>query len=72
MILLANEIIKHGNRLSTISNTLLNTNGKEESLESAIARDKLIDMHILPDDPIVDPTDDYWDSFKPTVKQHRS
>ena len=26
----------------------------------------------LPDDPIVDPTDDYWDSFKPTVKQHRS
>ena len=53
--------------------TLLDAvNGKEESLESAIARDKLIDMHILPDDPIVDPTDDYWDSFKPTVKQHRS
>ena len=73
MILLANEIIKHGNRLSTISNTLLNTvNSKKESLEYAIARDKLIDMHILPDDPIVDPTDDYWDSFKPTVKQHRS
>lgn len=72
MILLANEIIKHGNRLSTISNTLLNTNGKKESLEYAIAHYKLIDTHILPDDPIVDPTDDYWDSFKPTVKQHRS
>jgi hypothetical protein len=22
-------------------------------------------MHILPDDPIVEPTDDYWNSFKP-------
>ncbi len=53
MILLANEIIKHGNRLSTISKTLLNTvNGKKESLEYAIAHYKLIDMHILPDDLI--------------------
>ncbi len=42
-------------------------------IDSILAnRDKLIDMHILPDDPIVDPTDDYWESFKPTVKQHRS
>ena len=32
---------------------------------NAIARDKLIEMHILPDDPIVEPTDDYWNSFKP-------
>ncbi|MDC2828423.1 hypothetical protein [Limosilactobacillus mucosae] len=54
-------------------NTLLDAvSAKQDSLESAIARDKLIDMHILPDDPIVDPTDDYWDSFKQTVKQHRS
>lgn len=52
MILLANEIIKHGNRLSTLSNTLLNTNGKKESLEYAIAHYKLIDTHILPDDLI--------------------
>lgn len=57
-------------------NTLLDAvSAKQDSLESAIARDKLINMHILPDDPIVDPTDDYWNSFKPTGisgKQHRS
>lgn len=51
-------------------NALLDAvNAKEDSLEYAIARDKLIDMHILPDDPIVDPTDDYWNSFKPKDKQ---
>lgn len=47
-------------------NTLLEAvNAKEDSLEYAVARDKLIDMHILPDDPIVESTDDYWNSFKP-------
>lgn len=47
-------------------NTLLEAvNAKEDSLDYAIARDKLIEMHILPDDPIVEPTDDYWNSFKP-------
>lgn len=47
-------------------NTLLEAvNAKEDSLEYAIARDKLIEMHILPDDPIVEPTDDYWNSSKP-------
>lgn len=47
-------------------NTLLEAvNAKEDSLDFAIARDKLIEMHILPDDPIVEPTDDYWNSFKP-------
>lgn len=39
-------------------------NAKEDSLDYAIARDKLIDMHILPDDPIVGSTDDYWNQFK--------
>ena len=47
-------------------NTLLEAvNAKEDSLDYAIARDKLIEMHILPDDPIVEPNDDYWNSFKP-------
>ena len=47
-------------------NTLLEAvNAKEDSLDYAIARDKLIELHILPDDPIVEPTDDYWNSFKP-------
>lgn len=46
-------------------NTLLKAvNAKTNSLEYAIAQDKLIEMHILPDDPIVNPTDDYWNSFK--------
>ncbi len=36
-------------------NTLLEAvNAKEDSLDYAIARDKLIEMHILPDDPIVE------------------
>lgn len=39
-------------------------NAKEDSLDYAIARDKLIDMKVLPDDPIVEPTDEYWESFK--------
>lgn len=33
---------------------------KEDTLEYAIARDKLIKMYILPDDPIVKSNDDYW------------
>ena len=33
---------------------------KEDTLEYAIARDKLIEMHILPDNPIVKSNDDYW------------
>jgi len=46
-------------------NALLNAvNAKEDSLEYAIARDKLIDMQILPDDPIVEPDDSFWESFK--------
>ena len=46
-------------------NALLDAvNSQEGSLEEAIARDKLIEMNILPDDPAVDPSDDYWKSFK--------
>lgn len=33
---------------------------KEDTLEYAIARDKLIKMYILPDDLIVKSNDDYW------------
>ena len=33
---------------------------KEDTLEYANARDKLIKMHILPDDPMVKSNDDYW------------
>lgn len=46
-------------------NALLDAvNSQESSLEEAIARDKLIEMNILPDDPVVDPSDAYWESFK--------
>lgn len=45
--------------------TLLDaTHAKENSLDFAIARDKLIGMNVLPDVPIVKSTDDYWDNFK--------
>lgn len=37
---------------------------KEDSLNYAIARDKLIEMKVLPDDEIVKPDDNYWESFK--------
>ena len=37
---------------------------KEDSLEYAIARDQLIQRHELPEDPIVESTDDYWNQFK--------
>ena len=37
---------------------------KEDSLEYAVARDQLIQRHELPEDPIVESTDDYWEQFK--------
>lgn len=37
---------------------------KEDSLAYAIARDQLIQTHELPEDPIVELTDDYWEQFK--------
>lgn len=52
----------------TFKNYIKNINTAGDSLEHAIAQDKLIDMHVLPDDPLVDPTDDYWNSFKPKFK----
>lgn len=46
-------------------NTLLDAvTAKEGSLDYAIARDKLINMHILSEDPLVEPNDDYWNYFK--------
>lgn len=39
---------------------------KKDSLDYSIARDKLIEMHILPNDSIVKPTDNYWNKFKST------
>jgi len=36
---------------------------KEDSLDYAIARDQLIKRHVLPDDDIVESTDDYWAQF---------
>lgn len=51
-------------------NALLDAvNAKEDSLDYAIARDKLIEMHILPDDPVVESNDSYWNSFKITKDQ---
>ena len=37
---------------------------KEDSLEYAVARDQLIQRHELPEDTIVESTDDYWEQFK--------
>lgn len=37
---------------------------KEGSLEYAIARDQLIQRHVLPDDDIVESNDEYWNQFK--------
>lgn len=39
-------------------------NAKEDSLDYAIARDKLIEVKVLPDDPVVESNDDYWEKFK--------
>lgn len=46
-------------------NALLDAvNAKEDSLDYAIARDKLIDMHVILDDPIIESNDNYWNQFK--------
>lgn len=46
-------------------NALLDAvNAREDSLDYAIARDKLIGMRVLPDDPIVESDDNYWNQFK--------
>ena len=37
---------------------------QKESLDYAIARDKLIRQGVLPDDPIVKADDAYWEQFK--------
>ena len=37
---------------------------KGDSLEYAIARDQLIQRHELPEDPIVELNDNYWNQFK--------
>lgn len=37
---------------------------EEDSFDYAIARDKLIEMQVIPDDPIVESDDRFWDQFK--------
>ncbi|HIZ96406.1 MAG TPA: type II toxin-antitoxin system Phd/YefM family antitoxin [Candidatus Ligilactobacillus excrementavium] len=37
---------------------------KEGSLEYAVARDQLIQRHVLPDDEIVESNDEYWGQFE--------
>ena len=37
---------------------------QKESLDYAIARDKLIRRELLPEDPIVKADDAYWEQFK--------
>ena len=37
---------------------------KEDSLDYAVARDQLIRRNVLPDDPIVESNEDYWEKFK--------
>lgn len=38
--------------------------GQKESLDYAIARDKLIRQGVLPDNPIVKADDAYWEQFE--------
>lgn len=37
---------------------------KEDSLDYAVAQDQLIKRQVLPDDPIGEDNDDYWEQFK--------
>ncbi len=37
---------------------------KEDSLDYAVARDQLIRRRVLPEDPLVESNDDYWEQFK--------
>lgn len=37
---------------------------KEGSLKYAVARDQLIQRHMLPDDDIVESNDEYWNQFR--------
>lgn len=37
---------------------------KKDSLDYAVVRDQLIRRNVLPDDPIVESNDDYWEKFK--------
>ncbi|GHV96886.1 antitoxin [Lactobacillus nasalidis] len=37
---------------------------KEDSLDYAVARDQLIRRNVLPEDPIVESDDGYWEQFK--------
>ena len=37
---------------------------KAGSLEEAVARDKLIRLQVVPDDPIDEANDDYWGQFR--------
>ncbi|MDD6432948.1 MAG: type II toxin-antitoxin system Phd/YefM family antitoxin [Lactobacillaceae bacterium] len=49
------------NRLNALINAVTS---KKNSLDYAIARDKLIDMHILSEDPLVEHNADYWNQFR--------
>ena len=37
---------------------------KEDSLDYAVARDQLIRRRVLPEDPLVESNDEYWEQFK--------
>ena len=37
---------------------------KEDSLDYAVARDQLIRRRVLPEDPLMESNDDYWEQFK--------
>ncbi|EQM53765.1 hypothetical protein N692_14405 [Lactiplantibacillus plantarum EGD-AQ4] len=44
-------------------------NANKDSLAYAVARDKLIDMQRLANDPVIDNPQAYWEQSKPTSKQ---
>ncbi|MDO7805388.1 type II toxin-antitoxin system Phd/YefM family antitoxin [Lactiplantibacillus pentosus] len=51
-------------------NTLLTAaNTNQDSLAYAVARDKLIDMQLLANDPVIDDPQAYWERLNPTSKQ---
>lgn len=66
MLLIARS---HQRAVAVISQDKLNllldaVTAKSDSLDFAIARDKLIEMGVMPDDPIVEPDKSYWNKFK--------
>ncbi|MCT3302335.1 prevent-host-death family protein [Lactiplantibacillus pentosus] len=52
-----------------LTTLLIAVSANKDSLAYAVARDKLIDMQLLANDPAVDNPQAYWERLNPTNKQ---